>query len=86
VITVSISKKINSYIEVSLKAKRLKKEILDEIKHKANEEVVDKIKKFEKLCKLSNIKLSDDEIVLEYYDCYEEMPKFVKINRNDVRL
>ena len=82
----SISKKINSYIEVSLKAKKLKKEILDEIKHKANEDVVDKIKKFEKLCKLSNIKLSDDEIVLEYYDCYEEMPKFVKINRKDVRL
>lgn len=77
----SISKKINSYIEVSLKAKKLKKEILDEIKHKANEDVVDKIKKFEKLCKLS-----DEEIVLEYYDCYEEMPKFVKINRKDVRL
>lgn len=82
----SISKKINSYIEISLKAKRLKREILDEIKHKASEDVVDKIKKFEKLCKLSNIKLSDEEIVLEYYDCYEEMPKFVKINRKDVRL
>lgn len=82
----SISKKINSYIEVSLKSKKLKKEILDEIKHKASEEVIDKIKKFEKLCKLSNIKLSYEEIVLEYYDCYEEMPKFVKINRKDVRL
>lgn len=81
-----LSKKINSYVEVSLKAKRLKKEILDEIKHKASEEVVEKIKKFEKLCKLSTIKLSDEEIVLEYYDCYEEIPKFVKINRSEVRL
>lgn len=79
-------KKINSYIEVSLKAKRLKKEILDEIKHKASEEIVEKIKKFEKFCKLSTIKLSDEEIILEYYDCYEELPKFVKINRSEVRL
>ena len=58
-IILGLSKKINSYVEVSLKAKRLKKEILDEIKHKASEEVVEKIKKFEKLCKLSTIKLSD---------------------------
>ena len=82
----SFCKKVNNYIEISAKAKKLKKEILDEIKHKANEEVIEKIKKFEKLYKLSNIRLSDDEIVLEYYDCYEEIPKFVKINRKDVRL
>ena len=82
----SFYKKVNNYIEISAKAKKLKKEILDEIKHKANEDVIEKIKKFEKLYKLSNIRLSDDEIVLEYYDCYEEIPKFVKINRKDVRL
>ena len=82
----SFSKKVISYTEVSLKAKKLKKEILDEIKHKASKEVLEKIKKFEKLCKLSTIKLSDEEIVLEYYDCYEELPKFVKIKREEVRL
>lgn len=82
----SFCKKVNNYVEISAKAKKLKKEILDEIKHKANEDVIEKIKKFEKLYKLSNIRLSDDEIVLEYYDCYEEIPKFVKINRKDVRL
>ena len=79
-------KKVNSYLEISAKAKKLKKEILDEIKHKASDEIVEKIKKFEKFCKLSTIKLSDEEIVLEYYDCYEELPKFVKINRSEVRL
>ena len=80
------SKKVKSYVEISNKAKKLKNEILNEIKHKATDDTIDKIKKFERLCKLSTIKLSNEEIILEYYDCYEEIPKFVKINREEIGL
>lgn len=79
-------KKVNNYIEISAKAKKLKKEILDEIKRKSPTEIIEKIKKFEKHYKLSHIKLSNEEILLEYYDGYEEIPHFIKIYREEVRL
>ena len=80
------SKKVKSYVEISSKAKKLKNEILNEIKHKATDDIIEKIKKFEKNYKLSTIKLSNEEILLEYYDGYEEMPHFIKVYREEVDL
>ena len=82
----SFYKKVNNYIEISAKTKELKKEILDEIKIKSPTDIIEKIKRSEKHYKLSHIKLSNEEILLEYYDGYEEIPHFIKIYRGEVGL